>query len=88
VNVEKGEVIALFDGKLVASARTMDEALQKLFTAADLARFERITFFYGEEMQAAQVNKVADSVRAQFPLHEIEVHSGGQPHYNYIIAFE
>ena len=88
VDVEKGEVIALFDGKLVASARTMDEALQKLFTAADLARFERITFFYGEEMQAAQVNKVADSVRAQFPLHEIEVHSGGQPHYNYIIAFE
>lgn len=88
VEVEKGAVIALLDGKLVASAPGIEEALQLLFEAADLEQYERITFFYGEQMNLAQVNSIVDEVRKQYPKHEVEVHDGGQPHYAYIIAFE
>ena len=88
VQVEKGEVIALHNGKLVTSTRTIDEACEKLLVAADAEDFERITLFYGENMKQAQVNQLADKIRSIYPDHEIEVHEGGQPHYQLIIAIE
>jgi hypothetical protein len=88
VQVEKGEVIALHNGKLVTSTRTIDDACEKLLIAADAEDFERITLFYGENMKQAQVNQLADKIRSIYPDHEIEVHEGGQPHYQLIIAIE
>lgn len=88
VQVEKGQVIALYDGKLVSSAATIEEALEELFQKADLEDIERITFFYGEGITLQQVNKLGDQVREEYPDKEIEIHEGGQPHYQLIIAFE
>lgn len=88
VQVEKGQVIALHDGKLVSSAPTIEEALDELFQKAHLDEIERITFFYGEGITQQQVNKLGDRVREGYPDKEIEIHEGGQPHYQLIIAFE
>jgi dihydroxyacetone kinase-like predicted kinase len=88
VQVEKGQVIALHNGKLVASTRSIDEACEQLLVAADANKFERITLFYGENMKLSQVNELADKIRSVYPDHEIEVHEGGQPHYQLIIAIE
>ena len=88
VQVEKGHVIALHNGKLVASTDTIDEACEQLLVAAGTNEFERITLFYGEDMKQAQVNQLADKIRSVYPDHEIEVHEGGQPHYQLIIAIE
>ena len=88
VNVEKGQVIALYDGKLVSSAPTIEEAMDELFQKAHLEEIERVTFFYGEGITQQQVNKLGDDVREKYPDKDLEVHEGGQPHYQLIIAFE
>jgi dihydroxyacetone kinase-like predicted kinase len=86
--VEKGEVIALYDGQLVSSAPTIEEAIEKLLEKASMDEVERVTFFYGEDLNQTQANLLADGVREEYPEVEIEIHSGGQPHYQLIIAFE
>jgi dihydroxyacetone kinase-like predicted kinase len=88
VQVEKGQVIALHNGKMVTSAHTIEEACETFLVAAEAQNFERITLFYGEDMQHAKVIKIADNIRSIYPSHEIEVHEGGQPHYQLIIALE
>jgi len=88
VQVEKGQVIALYDGKLVSSAATIEGALEELFQKADMEDIERLTFFYGEGINQQQVNKLGDQIRDEYPDKEIEIHEGGQPHYQLIIAFE
>lgn len=88
VQVEKGQVIALHNGKLVTSTHSIDEACEQLLIAADTNKYERITLFYGEDIQQNQVNKLADKIRTIYPDLEIEVHEGGQPHYQLIIAIE
>ncbi len=88
VQVEKGQVIALHNGKLVVSTRSIEEACEQLLVAADVNGHERITLFYGENMQLSQVNQLADKIRSVYPDKEIEVHEGGQPHYQLIIAIE
>ncbi|MGI6251238.1 MAG: DAK2 domain-containing protein [Anaerolineaceae bacterium] len=88
VRVKKGQVIALFDGQLVVSAADLDKALTELMKKAKAKEFERITLFYGESIVQAKVTEIADGLRKAYPQHEIEVHEGGQPHYQLIIAFE
>jgi DAK2 domain fusion protein YloV len=88
VQVEKDQVIALFDGKLVTSASTIEDACQSLFKMTNIDQFESITLFYGQDMPLVRVNEIADDLKAKYPSHSIEVHEGGQPHYQLIIAFE
>ena len=35
-----------------------------------------------------EVNLIVDHIREKFPQFEIEIHEGGQPHYQFIIAIE
>lgn len=88
VQVEKGQVIALHNGKLVTSTTSIETACEELFIAAETSNYERITLFYGEDMKQSQMNNLVDKIRSIYPDHEIEVHEGGQPHYQLIIAIE
>ena len=88
VNVEKGQVIALHNGKLVTAANTIDEACEAFLNSAETEDYESITLFYGEDINQSQVNLIADKIRNLYPDHELEVHDGGQPHYQLIIALE
>jgi len=88
VQVEKGQVIALHNGKLVTSTTSIETACEELLIAAETSDYERITLFYGEDMKQSQMNNLVDKIRSIYPDHEIEVHEGGQPHYQLIIAIE
>ncbi len=88
VKVEKGQVIALLDGKLVVSNKSVEEGVQELLKKARAEDHELITLFYGEEMSQTEANRIVDSVRAAFPNQEIELQDGGQPHYQFIISVE
>jgi dihydroxyacetone kinase-like predicted kinase len=88
VQVEKGQVIALHNGKMVTSTNSIDEACEAMLIAAKTEQHERITLFYGEDMDLNHVNDIADKIRSIYPDHEIEVHEGGQPHYQLIISVE
>jgi len=78
----------LYDGQLVSSAPTIEEAIQELLEKANMDEVERVTFLYGEDLNQTQANLLADAIRKDYPDVELEIHSGGQPHYQLIIAFE
>ncbi len=88
VHVEAGQVIALLNGDLVEAAPTLDEACLGLLEKANTADRERITLFYGENISRNEINRIVDNIRAAYPSHEIELHEGGQPHYQFIISIE
>ncbi len=88
VKVQEGQVIALLNGKLVMSAATIDEAMLGLLTKADTEERERITLFYGNGISRQEVNRIVDLVRSSYPSHEVELHEGGQPHYQFILSIE
>jgi len=88
VDVNQGEVIALHNGQLVMSAATLDEAIIGLLEKAKTSDREHITLFYGDTVNKNEANRIADLVRSHYPSHELEMHDGGQPHYQLIIAIE
>jgi DAK2 domain fusion protein YloV len=88
VNVEEGETIVLFNGKLFTSAQSLEDACQSLMEKVDFDQYELITLFYGADVTNHQANQIADCIRAAHAHLEIELHDGGQPHYQFIISFE
>ncbi|MBI4761925.1 MAG: DAK2 domain-containing protein [Chloroflexota bacterium] len=88
VNVKEGQVIALLDGKLVASAETIEDGVLSLLEKAEAGEHELITLFYGQDMPHAEAHRIADMVREKYPSAEVEVQEGGQPHYQFLISVE
>jgi hypothetical protein len=88
VQVNKGQVIVLLNDKLITSTSSIQEACNELLKRANASDYERITLFYGEDMHMNQVSQIADHIRSEYPDHEVEIHDGGQPHYQLIIAIE
>jgi dihydroxyacetone kinase-like predicted kinase len=88
VIVKEGQVIALLDGKLVASAKTVEKGVLDFLKKAKAEKHELVTLYYGEEMKHAEANQIADVVHEKYPSLEIEVQDGGQPNYQFIISVE
>ena len=88
VSVKEGQVIALLDGKLVASSSSVEEGCLALLEKANAGEHELVTLYYGQEMPHAEANRIADEIREKYPDQEIEVQEGGQPHYQFIISVE
>mgnify|MGYP000013980922 CR=1 FL=1 len=88
VNVKKGQIICLLNGKLVLASNNLKSASLGLLSKAHADHFELITLFYGSEVSRMEVDAIADSIRKKFPKQEIEVQEGGQPHYKFIISIE
>jgi DAK2 domain fusion protein YloV len=88
VKVESGQVIALLDGKLVASASSVEDGCLQLLEKANARELELITLFYGQDMTHADANRIADTIRNKYSGQEVEVQEGGQPHYQFIISVE
>lgn len=88
VHVNKGAVIALHNGQLVYSAENIEEACLGFLAIAKAAEHERITLFYGMDISRNEVNKIVDKIRSVYKEQEVELHEGGQPHYQFIISLE
>jgi dihydroxyacetone kinase-like predicted kinase len=88
VVVKEGQVIALLDGKLVASSDTIEQGVMDLLEKANADEHELITLFFGENMTHVEANRLKDLIGKKYPALEIEVQEGGQPHYQFIVSIE
>lgn len=88
VKVDKGKIIGLLNGTLLTTGESVVEACINLLEKTDLDLRERITLFYGSELTEDEAKTIADELAEKFPDHEIELHNGGQPHYQIIMSLE
>jgi dihydroxyacetone kinase-like predicted kinase len=88
VDVETGQFIGLLNGKLQVSGKTTSDVTLALLTKADMNIKERITLFTGNNISAEDVEKISNLIQKQYPKHEVEIHEGGQPHYQFLISLE
>lgn len=88
VSVKEGEVIALFNSELISSSDSIEKACFEILNRVDIDERERLTLFYGSDITRQDVNQIVDHIREKYPQFEIEIHEGGQPHYQFIISIE
>lgn len=83
-----GAPIAILEGNLIGSCETLSEAIVALLTTAQASDAELVTIYYGNDVQQSEANEAASLCLEVFPHLEIEVVSGGQAHYPYLVSIE
>lgn len=88
LHVEEGDVIGLLNGRLVMANSNMLTVIQDTLKRMKAEQYEIFTLYYGEGVTRAQADETASRIKAWYPNQELEVLSGNQPYYAYILSAE
>ena len=86
--INEGDYLALLDGKLFGTSRSMDELLEKLSQHAAEAGAEYINIYTGEDVSEGEGAKTEALFAQCCPDAEVAAIPGGQSVYFYIISIE
>ncbi|MCD6520376.1 MAG: DAK2 domain-containing protein [Anaerolineae bacterium] len=86
--IQEGQFIGLLNGDLVTTDESISQVVWDLLERMSVAEYEVLTIYYGEDVSAEGAEGLAKEIERRYPELEIEVLSGGQTHYYYIISAE
>ena len=86
--IREGDYLALLEGKLFDTDTSIGAVLEKLAAEADSRGAEFVNLFYGSDVSEEDAQKAGEQFGRLCPDAEINVVSGGQPVYYYIISME
>ncbi len=88
VKVAAGQIIGLVDGALTVAGDDLSAVLRSVLEHMCANACELVTLYYGNGVQAAEAQRIADELSALHPDRDFEVVYGGQAHYHYILSAE
>lgn len=86
--INEGQPIALLDGELIRAQDDLAALTMAALRDAGAADNEIITLYYGADVDMASAEQMRALAQREYPAQDIELHSGGQPLYPYIISIE
>ena len=87
-DIHAGEYLALLDGALVGSYTDFSELMGAIAKVSAPLEPEIISVYYGEDVTETDAARVGKSMEAAFRDADVNVVSGGQPVYYYMISLE
>lgn len=88
VDVKTGQIIALHNGELILSRDDLQSVCMEFLEKIGTEKYELLTLFYGANIQKSQVDEIVAGIQTAYPDIEVEVHDGGQHHYQFIFSIE
>jgi DAK2 domain fusion protein YloV len=88
LKVKKGDVIGLINDKLEFAGSDYGEVVNKALSKLGPDSYELVTVYRGQDATDAELAKLESAIRATYPGLEVEVQTGGQQHYPFILSVE
>ena len=88
LHIKQGDVIGLSNGKVSESGSSIHDVAVSLAKHIVTDDDSLITLYYGEDTKEEDARQLADEFEELYPDCDIELQSGGQPLYYYLIAVE
>ena len=88
MEIKQGNIMGLDDSTIRAVGDSVEDTAYELLVNMIDEDSELITLYYGEETSEEEAEALASRVTESYPEVEVEVHSGNQPIYYYVISVE
>ncbi|MGD0857093.1 MAG: DAK2 domain-containing protein [Dehalococcoidia bacterium] len=89
LKIKQGQIIGIIDDTdLVAAGDDITEVLFSSLEKGGIESAELVTLYYGADLKPEQAEAVQNKLKEKYPGKQIELVSGGQPHYFYIVSVE
>ncbi|MBQ7453148.1 MAG: DAK2 domain-containing protein [Clostridia bacterium] len=86
--LKEGDIIGLGEKHIVAKGEDVNEVCEKTIEKLVDENSMNLTLFYGQDVQDAEAEALAEKLTERFPDLEVDCHRGGQPLYYYLISIE
>lgn len=89
IKIKEGQAIGIIDdSELVAAGDNTTDVLLASLTKAEAQSCELMTIYYGADIHKEKAEDVLRQLNEKLPGKQIELVSGGQPYYFYIVSLE
>jgi len=88
MEIKQGNIMGLDDTTIRAVGDSVEDTAYELLVNMIDEDSELITVYYGEETSEEEAEALASRVMESYPDVDVEVHSGNQPIYYYVISVE
>lgn len=86
--IHQGNIMGIGDSAILTVGNAIHSTTIELVKCLVEEDSELISLYYGEEIKEEDANKVAEEIMTLYPDVDVEVHSGGQPIYYYVLSVE
>lgn len=86
--ITKGQTLGIADGEIVGVTDETGAAVCALIETLRGAESEIVTLYYGADVSEGDAEALVRLLAERFPDLEVEVYSGGQPVYSYLVTVE
>ncbi len=86
-DIKEGDVIALVDDRIAEVGADFLSVIRGVL-AAQPSPPELVTVYHGDDVSDDDAESLVQTLRADHPGTEFELHAGGQEHYPYLISLE
>lgn len=88
VTVQSGQVIGLLDDVLTVCGSDNAAVTLDLLAAMQAEDAELVTLYTGADLPSNEARAVQARIEERYPNVAVEIVSGGQPHYDFIVSVE
>lgn len=87
--VRAGQTIGLLDDKLIAAGDDQDAVIDQMFESVGMDDYEIVTIYLGEGVDEERGAILAERIQERYDhLDTVDVATGGQPFYDFVISVE
>lgn len=86
--IKQGDYMGIGDSSILSVGQDMDAVIKEMIAQMVDEDSSIISIYYGEEITEDAAEVLGNELEELYPDCEVEVHSGGQPIYYYVISVE
>lgn len=86
--IHEGDIMGIGDEGILSVSQSVEEAAREMLALMVDEDSELISLYYGQDVSAEDAEKFAGVVEEQYPEVDVDLHSGGQPIYYYVLSVE
>ena len=86
--IHEGDIMGIGDSGILAVGQSVEETTKEMLAQLVDEDTELISLYYGQDVQEESAEKFAQEIEDLYPDVDVDVHSGGQPIYYYVLSVE
>ncbi len=86
--IHEGDIMGIGDQGILSVGQSVEETTKEMLEAMVDEDTELISMYYGQDVLAEDAERFAEAVAELYPDADVDLHSGGQPIYYYVVSVE
>ena len=86
--IHEGDIMGIGDSGILAVGQSVEETTKEMLAQLVDEDTELMSLYYGQDVQDESAENFAQEIEDLYPDVDVDVHSGGQPIYYYVLSVE